>query len=192
MKFYRSVTMLWRTFNIGYREIYVYHDEKALPIGFTYDTYITKSEFSQIEKSNRAMAMLKTLVVADQDEEKVSGVLRKYDAETDGAYTLDLREEIKAVHKKESSEDFWNNSRGFGSTIVTDGAKYAFYSVPYSKSWSAQVNGQDAEILSINGLMAVRVDAGENTITFSYCNKGLYGGIILYQLRFIDWKGNFV
>lgn len=183
---------VYQTFNNGYRDIYVYHDEKALPIGFTYDTYITKSEFSQIEKSNRAMAMLKTLVVADEDEEKVSGVLRKYDAETDGAYTLDLREEIKAVHKKESSENFWNNSRGFGSTIVTDGAKYAFYSVPYSKSWSAQVNGQDAEILNINGLMAVRVDAGENTITFSYCNKGLYGGIILSVLGFIVWIGYIV
>lgn len=180
---------VYQTFNNGYRDVYVYHDDKALPVGFTYDTYMTKSEFHRIDNGSRAMAMLKTLVVADEDEDTVSAFLRKYDAAADGAYSLDLREEIKAEHKQESSKNFWYDSRSFGSTIDADSEKYAFYSVPYSKSWSASVNGQEAEILNINGLMAVRVSQGENEITFSYCNKGLYAGMILSVLGFVGWIG---
>lgn len=180
---------VYETFYNGYRDIYVYYDNKAVPIGFTYDTYMTKSEFMQIDSDLRAMAMLKTLIVADEDEAEVSQHLKKYDAQTDGAYSVALREAIKAEHKKEASQDFWYNSRGFGSVITADQDKYAFYSVPYSDSWSASVNGQETEILNINGLMAVKVQAGENEITFSYNNKGLLYGVVLSAAGFIVWIG---
>lgn len=180
---------LFHTFNNGYRDIYVYHDEKALPIGFTYDTYMTKSEFNQIDSSFRAMAMLKTLIIADEDEAEVSKVLRKYNAETDGGYDVSLREDIKREHKKEASENFWYNSTGFGSTITTNGEKYAFFSVPYSDGWSAVVNGEEAEIITINGLMAVRVGSGENVIEFSYMNKWLVLGALMSVAGIVVWIG---
>lgn len=178
---------VYKTFNNGYRDIYVYHDSKALPVGFTYDTYMTQSEFENVSYDLSAMAMLKTLIIKDEDEEEVSKVLRKYDEARDGAYTVDLREDIKAEHKKEASQDFWKNSTGFGSTITTDNLKYAFYSVPYSDYWNASVNGQETEILNINGLMAVEVNQGENVIEFAYCNKSLKYGMILSAAGFVSW-----
>lgn len=180
---------LFHTFNNGYRDIYIYHDEKALPIGFTYDTYMTKSEFEKIDSALRGMAMLKTLIIADKDEESVSKVLRKYNSETDGAYDVALREDIKREHKKEASEAFWYNSTGFGSNITTDSEKFAFYSVPYSNGWSASINGKEAKILNINGLMAVKLENGENVIEFSYMNKGLILGAALSAAGIIVWIG---
>ena len=37
-----------------------------------------------------------------------------------------------------------------------------------TRSWRAEVNGEEREVLNINGLMAVRIDGGENRILFEY------------------------
>ena len=43
-----------------------------------------RSEFDEIDPAERAHSMLKTLVVADEDEATVSTILRHYDAALDG------------------------------------------------------------------------------------------------------------
>ena len=55
--------------------------------------------------------------------------------------------------------------------------QYAFFSVPYDKSWHATVNGEPVEILKVNGLMAVPVSAGYNFIQFRYSPTPLWIGI---------------
>lgn len=45
---------------------------------------MTRSEFDEIDPAERAHSMLKTLVVADEDEATVSTILRHYDAALDG------------------------------------------------------------------------------------------------------------
>ena len=65
----------------------------------------------------------------------------------------------------------------FYSEITSGSEQYAFFSVPYDKAWSATVNGESAEILNINGLMAVKVNAGKNCIRFHYSPTPLWCGI---------------
>ena len=172
----------------GNNDVYMYIDDKALPIGFTYDTYMTRSEYANVDGKYTALAMLKTLIIEDEDEPEVSKVLRKYDSQTDGEYAdFELNASLKAEHQDEVSQNFHYSSRDFGSTITTDAEKYAFFSVPYSDSWSATVNEISAEVLNINGLMAVKVDKGVNEIKFSYENKGLKYGFILSIIGIIIW-----
>ena len=40
------------------------------------------------------------------------------------------------------------------------------------------VNGESREVININGLMAVRIDAGDNTIRFDYVYTPLKQGIV--------------
>lgn len=169
----------YTVFDNGYQTIYVYKDEDAVPIGYTYDTYMTFDEYKTIDAHLRGMAMLKTLIVKDEDEEKVSKILRHYDEQIDGSYDVSYREQIKTEHRLESSKDFWKSSTGFGSKITADEDKYAFYSVPYDNSWNVTVNGESAEILNINGLMAVPITKGDNEIVFLYKNMELIYGFVI-------------
>ena len=51
-------------------------------------------------------------------------------------------------------------------------------SIPYSKGWSATVDGQKAEILCGNYMfMAVPLTEGHHEIEFEYCSPGLKLGI---------------
>jgi len=191
--------------------MYLYQNEKALPIGFTYDSYITRSEFRQYDKELRALVMLNTLVVEDEDEETVKDILLHfaeygYPDSEDGkpAYegqepkmipadiSAEALDEYLESHDAESCESFENGENYFTANISSSAEKYAFFSVPYDKWWHAQVNGKDVEILNINGLMAVRVDKGDNTIVFTYEYLPLRVGIICSIMGIILTAGYIV
>lgn len=147
----------------------IYENEDALPIGFTYDTYMTRSEFDTLEEEVRSTVMLKTLVVEDEDAEAAAACLKHAGAKLETqAGSEKNREDVIADQKRESSERFIQGDNYFESVITADRQKYAFFSVPYDEAWKARVNGKEAEILKINGLMAVRVEQGRNEIRFDY------------------------
>ena len=162
-----------------YYTYYVYEDEGVPPIGFTYDTYMTRSEFDATTSSFKAILMLKTLVIPDDEEEIVSDTLRHYDEMRDGIATTEYLHSISAAHMKECSQDTKETTDSFASTIYADADKYAFYSIPNDDGWTAEVNGETVDILDINGFMAVPVKEGENRIEFTYHTPGLRAGIAM-------------
>lgn len=153
----------------GTRMIYLYEDGSALPLGFTYDLYMTRSEFLTHEVEDRAAIMLRVLVVKDEDVNRVEDVLTHYDPEIHGIITrADIGVYLR-MHLEECCTNHQKTNRGdFTATLISGAEKYAFFSVPYSSKWNVTVNGEKAEILNINGLMAIRVQEGENTISFYY------------------------
>ena len=159
-----------------YYTYYVYEDESIPPIGFTYDTYMTRSEFDATTSSDKAILMLKTLVIPDEEEEIVSDTLRHYDEMRDGIATSEYCRAISAAHLRECSQDTVETTDSYASTIYADADKYAFYSIPNDDGWEAEVNGEPVDITDINGFMAVPIKEGENRIEFSYHTPGLREG----------------
>ena len=157
---------------------YVYEDPSVAPIGFTYDTYMTYSDFLDTNKDNRAILMLKTLVIPDEKEEVVSRVLRRYSAKEDGSANKEHLSRISASHLEEAAEDVSRTTDSYSCTIRAASDSYAFFSIPNDSGWKASVNGEEQEILDICGFMAVPVSAGENRIVFTYTVPGLAAGIL--------------
>ena len=162
-----------------YYTYYVYDNQGVPPIGFTYDTYMTRSEFDETVSSFKAILMLKTLVIPDEEEAIVSDTLRHYDEVRDGIATTEHRHAISAAHLNECSQDTVQTTDSYASTIYADADKYAFYSIPNDDGWKASVNGEPVEITDINGFMAVPIKEGENRIEFSYHTPGLREGCIM-------------
>lgn len=158
--------------------LYLYENTDALPIGFTYNHYITRSEFASLDVPLRATAMLGTLVVRDQDAEKAARVIPHAPEGFLAGLAQEQRGDFLAERRRECSESFRQGDNRFEVRILADADKYAFFSVPYDRAWRVWVNGQEREILNVNGLMAVRVDAGENAISFRYEYAPLRYGIL--------------
>ena len=121
-------------YNNGSRDNSVYEDPEALPIGFTYDSYMTRSEFSDIYRDDRSKAMLRTLVIADEDEPAVSSCMEHISPEELSSFSTEEMHGDILNRSRESSIQFEHNSRSFSSIIEADRIKYAFFSVPYSRS----------------------------------------------------------
>ena len=78
------------------------------------------------------------------------------------------------------TSEFTYDSDGFDAEINLEKSKLVFFSVPYDKGWTAYVNGKPADIEKVSyGFMAVKADAGENTIEFRYETPGLKIGIVI-------------
>lgn len=169
--------------------MYFYENENALPIGFTYDTYMTRSEFQTIDPSIRPVVMLKTLIVEDDDADFVSSYIEHYSIDAYGEITEESWETAVIERALGSSRRFEQGDNYFEAEIDSDSDKYAFFSVPYDKSWKAKVNGEDARILNINGLMAVQVSGGVNEIRFDYVYLPLKLGMVCSLCGIILFMG---
>ncbi len=158
----------------------LWENDFYIPMGFTYDKYITEAEYYSFAEADRASVMLKAIVLSDEQALKYNGILEHMDVDTvfitAEEYYADCTDRAKASCKETYSPD----KDGFSAEITLSESDLVFFSVPYDEGWSATVNGEKAEIEKVNvGFMAVRCNAGENEIRFDYKTPGLSAGVVI-------------
>ena len=172
----------------------IYENENYLPMGFAYDEFMTESDFERAYgESERHMLLCKYLIVPDdmsgfysQFMKQVVGPHEEYDEGSGGSKTVKdyaganstTFVESVAARRAMSCDEFSYSSSGFTAHIALDSPAALFFSVPYEEfGWSAKVNGEDAEVLLVDyGFVAVKCDAGESKVEFSYTTPGLAVG----------------
>lgn len=168
----------------------IYQNDYYIPMGFSYDYYITRTEYDQVPTDSRNLLLLKAIVIPDESVKKYSGILQHY---TDYSAFNDSQEDYfqNCLDRKAMAcSEFSHDNGGFSAKITSNTQRLVFFSVPWEGGWTAQVNGKDAEIEKVNvGFMAVKVPAGTTQIRFNYTTPGLkagalvtLGGIVLFAL----------
>lgn len=72
-----------------------------------------------------------------------------------------------------------------GSISLSE-SKYLCLTIPYSKGWSAEVDGQAAELINANGMYsALKLEAGQHEIKLIYCTPGLKAGAVVSILSIL-------
>lgn len=166
---------------------YVYENLNYIPMGFTYDSYLTEEEYLDLINSVKHLALLKALVLT-QDQMKKYADITGY---TDGMYlnlnfTHNTNEPQNKAHpeyegfdsitasfdysensyiadanrlKENTCSAFSYDNEGFTAQFTNKGDdNLLFFSVPYDSGWTAYVNGEETDIEQVNiGFMAVRV-----------------------------------
>lgn len=180
----------------GYKEVsrddsyVVYENGNYIPIGFTYDYYITEEQLNNFGNSHKPDVMLKALLIDDKD----IALFSRYLDDIENDYYLKNYESGKrsvsltdasiatdcAARAATSAHSFSYDSKGFTAGITLDRPNYVFFSIPFDDGWTATVNGKNADIIKVaKGFMAVEAPAGECTIKFSYKTPGLKYGLII-------------
>lgn len=153
----------------------IYKTDYALPMGFAYDTYFPLKSVKGSTYADKLM--VRSVFLTDEQIEKYGDILTK--DKTDFVYSksqflIDANEKIK-----NGVIQFSVTKEGFTAKTRYDSEKLVCFSVPYCKGWSAQINGEPAEVDKINGgLCGIRVPEGLCEITFTYRTPGLTIGII--------------
>ena len=179
----------------------IYQNNYYIPMGFSYDRYITRSEYNDIAEDDRNLLLLKAIVLEDADAPKYAGILKHLDNASSEAFTEDAYFEDCTARRAQACASFSRDNGGFSASFTSDRERLVFFSVPWEGGWSAKVNGKPADIVKVNvGFMAVKVPAGTSSIRFNYRTPGLTlgaaasgGGILLFAFywfmtRSIDQK----
>lgn len=159
----------------------IYQNDHFVPMGFTYDKQVSRSTFDSMGGFKDEI-LLRGILLEEEDAERFSDILpfltlreTDYITRNDADYFEDC--DARAAS---AVDRFAYDAGGFTSGITLDKENLVFFSVPWDQGWSAEVNGQPAEIVKANGgFMAVLCPAGENEIVFSYHTPGLIWGWLI-------------
>ena len=151
----------------------LYENENYVPMGFTYDYYITEESYETTVKNTRANLLMRALVLSEEDAEAYGKYLEKLpDARLDDLW-YDTYVSDCADRRASACSSFRMTNSGFHAEITLKKDDLVFFSVPYDDGFTAYVNGKEADIVRVDeGLMAVLAPAGENTIDFVYQADG--------------------
>ncbi len=161
---------------------HIYENKYYIPMGFTYDYYVTKTKFDRYSGVEKDTLLMRALVLSDEQASAYADIISPL-AEEDyvGLYNSELYLELCLEKKANSAHYFKEDTNGFTARIDLESDKLVFFSVPFEKGFTATVNGKVTPIEEVDGgLMAVLCPAGENVeIRFNYMTPGLKTGTLI-------------
>ena len=166
----------------------LYRNDNYVPMGFTYDYYVTEATYETSIKTLRSNLLMRALVLEDEDVEKYSSYLTELSEEMLNDLHYDSYTQDCANRRAHSCSVFQMNNAGFHAEITLDKANLVFFSVPYDDGFTAYVNGEKADILQVDeGLMAVLCPAGASSIDFVYQAAGLSASRVVTAVVIPVW-----
>ena len=177
----------------------IYENENYIPMGYTFDSYVTEEEFDRVNALNKTEALLYSMILTRDQMKKYADITGYYERDygklysespnsfksivDDYTYGSVRYEEACEELKKHSCDSFEYTKDGFKAHYDN---RYGdddllFFTVPYSSGFTAYVNGEQAEIEQVDyGFMAVKIPGFKSCdISFKYQTPGLGTGVLI-------------
>ena len=152
----------------------LYENQNYVPMGFTYDYYLTEAQYEDTVTPTRSNLLMRALVLTEEDAVAYGQYLTPLPTAELNDLTYTRYTQDCADRRASACTTFEMNSAGFHAEATLDRANLMFFSVPYDDGFTAYVDGQETEILRVDeGLMAVLCPAGTVTIDFVYQPDGI-------------------
>lgn len=170
----------WSPYATG-GDMILYENDNFVPLGFTYNQYITSEQLNLMTPAARSEAMMQAIHLFDE------GVAEYGHLFTGGQlYANDVEygynNYVQHCNDRRAVSSYYTDRSNSGFTVKIDLPRenLVYFGVPYEEGWSATVNGQPATVVKVNcGMMAVLAPAGDNTIVFTYRTPGLRTGTVI-------------
>ena len=147
----------------------IWQNDCYIPMGFTYDYYITEQDFTDsFAKNERGNVMLRAIVLSDSQEAEYGSILQPLPSDrtsfNESSYKTDCRDRADMC-----CHSFVAGDNRFTAAIMQDKPNLVFFSIPYHDGWKAYVNGKETKVEKVNmGFMAVECGAGFSEIEFEF------------------------
>jgi len=166
----------------------LYHNDNYVPMGFTYDYYVTEATYETSIKTLRSNLLMRALVLEDEDVKAYGQYLTELPDEMLEELYYDSYTQDCADRRAHSCSVFQMNNAGFHAEITLDKPNLVFFSVPYDDGFTAYVNGEKTDILQVDeGLMAVLCQPGASSIDFVYQAAGLSASRVVTAVAIPVW-----
>ena len=166
----------------------LYHNDNYVPMGFTYDYYVTEATYQTSIKTLRSNLLMRALVLTDEDVTQYGRYLTELSEDMLNDLHYDSYTQDCADRRAHSCSVFQMNNAGFHAEITLDKTNLVFFSVPYDDGFTAYINGEKTDILRVDeGLMAVLCPAGASSIDFVYQAAGLSASRVVTAVAIPVW-----
>ncbi|MFR5514308.1 MAG: YfhO family protein, partial [[Eubacterium] siraeum] len=160
-------------------EYAIYENPDYIPMGFVYDSMISRDAFLSIEdKKLKHLTYLKALIVSDTTV--FSDILTDISNTAGEEITDDEYKRLIEDRRRSAASSCEKTSNGLTAQIELEKENVVFFSVSYNEGWSAYVDGEKTDVYNVNnGCVGVRVHEGRHEIRLCYTVKGFNEGIAI-------------
>jgi len=139
-----------------------------LPLGFTFDKFITHDEFQKLKGPMTDALLLETAVLETDADMELYPELQKYQMPGISASTTytsgDYQNDISLLRKDTLNIESFNPNHIVGR-ISTNRTKILFFSVPFDEGWNARVDEINAKLYIVDtGFMGLILPAGDHKV----------------------------
>lgn len=157
----------------------IFENKNFLPLGFTYNQYITKENFQKLSMDNRAKLLYKACIIGEDEIKKYPSLKPFNLADSATVFTVDdYVSSINQLKKNAYQISSFRDSEIKGN-INLDEDKMVFFSIPHDRGWNCIVDGKDTEISVVDfGLSGLYLPKGKHNIEFYYERPFFKEGIL--------------
>ena len=149
-------------------------ERDACPIGFALDRWVSEEDLLSVPREQRAVVLMNAFVADGQTKERLNlGTVPRMGTEEFAG--LDQEECVRRTIQ-DSVTDFERGGKGFVCRTGWERDRFVYFSVPYDRGWSAEIDGEKTEIFSSGGMIVVPVPAGKHRLEFAYHTPGFLTG----------------
>jgi uncharacterized membrane protein YfhO len=154
----------------SFGEIKLLKLKDTLPLGVTFDSYISEGNFEKLDSLNRQAILLQTVSVNKDFQAKLKGFneMTSPNLPAEGVTLAALKSWTnKAKEDTLQIKSFLpNNIKG---EITLDVVKILFLAIPHDKGWTAIVDGKETIIEKVDaGLMGILLEKGNHKIELTF------------------------
>ncbi len=150
-------------------DVSVYKNDYFLPLGFTYESYILRTDFDKLSNLQKDIVLLSSFVLDD----KSLLLNREFERFNIDSIPMDYTNILyrKDVQKRREGQlnILKHGQNIIEGTITIKNKSLLFLSIPYDKGWKAIVNGKEVPLHLANiGFMGIVLDKGHYNIKLEF------------------------
>jgi uncharacterized membrane protein YfhO len=147
----------------------VFYNTFALPLGFSYDRYITFSDFSKLSRLQKDVALLRAFVIDDEQIEEFNDYPRYTLNDTVPNFTFQIYRNAVNERKADTLAIPKFKEDLFLATIKLDQPKLIYLSIPYNEGWKVKANGEEIKTHRVNiGFTGIKLNPGDYKIVIRF------------------------
>ena len=170
----------------SFGDVKVLKNKFSLPLGFTYEKYISLKDFKTLSQNQKIITLYKAVVIDDGTYHKF-GNLEKFDSNQihENYFDKDYSDDIKLLSRDTL------NIREFGQNkikgeINVDKDKILFFSIPFDRGWNIRIDGEKVISMMVNiGFIGVPVKKGLHNVELSFTPLYFYTGAVISLIAII-------
>lgn len=164
-------------------DAYLLRNHLFLPLGLSFDRYITDNTLSQVPAQAKALAVLHAIVVPDQQTGDQAGLTLLSMDELRSKVRDIVPADIIAERRETSLQMRSFSETRIKGTIKCNESRVLVIQTPFDRGWLARVNGRESTTLKVDGgLLGVLLSKGEHSIDIRYRPPFFYHGATITLL----------
>lgn len=169
-----------------YDKGYLFRNTQFVPLGLTFDRYLTEETFLKLPPNEKAAVLLDAVVLSPESEAKLQWLTKLNLADpAQDPKDLSLADMVAARRNTALNLTSFNQTRLEGK-VTLNRRSILVVQTPFDRGWHAFQDGKPAPVIKVDvGLLGVGLDAGEHKIELRYRNIFLVPGSVITFVSFL-------